>query len=117
MKEELARITAEANRQQKENTIGEILRLINEPAELARNHGTYARFARVGAGDSYVGADLLSKWYERNIHIFANVQRVAEPGDRILVIIGSGHAPILRELISYDPQMELVDVLEYLRRA
>jgi pheromone shutdown protein TraB len=64
---------------------------------------------------SYAGVNLLSKWYERNIHIFANLQRIAESGDRILVIIGSGHAPILRELITYRPEMLLLDVLEYLQ--
>lgn len=112
--EERDRISAEANRRQAENTIGEILGLINVPQELARDHGIYMRFARVGAGDSWVGAELLSAWYERNIHIFANLQRIAEPGDRVLVIIGSGHAPILRELIEYDPDMRLVETEEYL---
>jgi hypothetical protein len=112
--EEIALITAEANRQQRENTVGEILRLNNDRKMLARNHGAYIRFAEVGAGDTYVGAGLLSKWYERNIHIFANLQRIAEPGDRILVIIGTGHAPILRELITFDSEMLLVDVLEHL---
>lgn len=112
--EELARIAAESNQRQRDNTIGEILRLSNAPTELAEGHGLYMRIAPVGAGDTYVGAGLLSKWYERNIHIFANLQRVAEPGDRILVIIGSGHAPILRELITYDPVLLLVDALEYL---
>jgi len=112
--EEIARMTAEAKRQQRENTIGEILRQSNGPERLAREHGIYMRIARVGAGDTYVGADLLSKWYERNIHIFTNLQKIAGPGDRILVIIGSGHAPILRELIMYDPEMLLVEALEYL---
>jgi hypothetical protein len=111
---EIVRITAEANRQQRENTVGEILRMSNEPGKLAAEHGMYMRFARVGAGDSYVGADLLSKWYDRNIRIFTNLQRVAEPGDRVLVLIGSGHAPILRELVGYDPTMELVEAVDYL---
>lgn len=109
-----ARVTAEANRRQRESTIAEILRLINEPEELARDHGIYMRFAQVGAMDTYVGARLVSEWYERNIHIFANLQAIAEPGDRILVIIGGGHAPILRELIRHDPRMRLVEALEYL---
>ena len=72
----------------------------NEPETLARGRGLYMRFARVGAGDTHVGAELVAKWYERNIHIFANIQHLAEPGERIVVIIGSGHAPILRELIA-----------------
>ena len=114
IQEEMGRIAAEANRRQREHTIPEILRLTNTPASLAADHGSYLRLARVGAGDSYVGADLLAKWYERNIRIHANLQRIAEPGERVLVIVGSGHAPILRELIGYDPAMTLVEALEYL---
>lgn len=112
--EELARQTAAANRAQRESTVGEILRSKNAPRQLAADHGTYMRFARVGSGDTYVGAELVAKWYERNIHIFANLQRVAEPGDRVLVIFGAGHAPILRELVTYDPDMTLVDAAPYL---
>lgn len=112
--EEIERITEEMNRQQREYSIGKILRLSNDPDKLAQDHGIYMRFARVGAGDSYVGAGLISKWYERNIHIFTNLQRITRPGDRVIVIIGSGHAPILRELVAYDPGMVLVEALEYL---
>ncbi|MEX2531072.1 MAG: DUF5694 domain-containing protein [Gemmatimonadota bacterium] len=111
---ELARITEETNREQRENTVGEILRTANDPALLAEGHGAYVRFATVGAGDTYVGADLLAKWYDRNIRIFANLKRVVEPGDRVLVVIGSGHAPILRELVTYDPDIELVEATEFL---
>jgi hypothetical protein len=114
VEEELARITAEANRQQREHTVGEILRIENDPELLAAGHGIYLRFARVGAGDSYVGAELLARWYERNIRIFSNLQRVAGPGDRVVVLTGSGHAPILRELVTYDPQMVLVEAVAYL---
>jgi hypothetical protein len=114
VQQELGRITAESNRAHRENTIAEILRSSNDPGKLASGHGMYMRFARVGAGDSYVGANLLSKWYDRNIRIFTNIQRVAEPGERILVIIGSGHAAILRELVTADPLMMLVDANDYL---
>ena len=105
---------SESNRQQREYTVGEILRFANDPDSLAASHGMYMSFARVGAGDTYVGAELLAKWYERNILIFTNLQSLAQAGDRILLIIGSGHAPILRELIEYDPRLELVDPLDYL---
>lgn len=112
--EATARIEEEMNRRQREDTLAEILRWMNEPTKLARDHWVYMRFSRVGAGEAYVGAELLSRWYERNIHIFANLQRIAKPDDRVLVIIGGGHAPILRELIASDPEMSLVDPLEYL---
>ncbi len=114
VEQELERATEEFSRRQAQHTIGEILRLTNDPDSLAADHGIYMRFARVGAGDTYVGADLVAKWYKRNIKIFANLQRIAMPGDRVLVIYGSGHVPTLRELVTYDPEMVLVEALEYL---
>src|SRR5919106_6331672 len=47
--DERARMTAETNRQQRQNTIGQILRLSNDPKKLARDHGLYMRFGQVGA--------------------------------------------------------------------
>jgi hypothetical protein len=114
IQEELQRITTEENRRQREYTIGQILRLSNDPQELAADHGSYLRFASVGGGDTYVGADLLSKWYDRNIRIHTNLQQIAAPGDRILVIVGAGHAPILRHLVTSDPEMVLVEAVDYL---
>jgi hypothetical protein len=114
VQQEIGRIAAESSRQQREHSVGEILRMANEPAKLAADHAMYLRFARIGAGDTQVGADLLAKWYERNIRIFSNLQAVASPGERVLVLIGSGHAPILRELITADPDMVLVEALEFL---
>jgi hypothetical protein len=111
---EMLRATEESNRRQREHTIGEILRMTNDPGGLAADHGVYMRFVRVGAVDTFIGADVTAKWYERNIKIFANLQRIAEPGDRILVVYGSGHAPILRDLVTYDRGMDLVEPLEYL---
>ncbi len=112
--QEITRDTEESNRRQEQNTIGEILRMINEPDSLAADHAVYMRFARVGAGDTYIGADLVAKWYKRNIKIFSNLQRITEPGDRVVVIYGSGHAPILRQLVIDDPGMDLVEATSYL---
>ena len=109
-----AEMAAQKNRHQQQKTVGEILRLENDPARIEQGHALYMEFARVGAGDTYVGADLLAKWYERNIRIFSELQRIAQPGDRVVVIFGAGHAAILRELIANDPRLELIEATEYL---
>lgn len=110
----LAEIGAESSRQQRENTLAEMLRLRNEPDSIAAGHGLYMVMGGVGAGDTYVGADLLANWYERNIRTFSDLRALAAPGDRILVIFGSGHAAILRELVRSDPALELVEANDYL---
>ena len=109
-----AEMAAEMNRNQQQKSIGEIFRLENEPARIRRGHAMYVEIASVGAGDTYVGAELLAKWYARNIRIFSELQRIAQPGDRVLVIFGAGHAAILRELIASDPRLELVETNQYL---
>jgi len=110
----MGEIAAEQKRRQQQKSIGEILRLENEPEEIARGHAMYMEFAAVGAGDTYVGADLLAKWYARNIRIFSDLQKLAQPGERVLVIFGAGHAAILRELIRNDPRLDLVEAGDYL---
>jgi hypothetical protein len=113
MRTALAGVTAEENRRQT-LPIARNLALRNEPADIAATYSFYVRIAAVGAGDTYVGADLVSKWYDRNIRIFANLQRIAQPGDRIIVLFGSGHAALLRDLIQHDQRMRLVEARDYL---
>lgn len=60
------------------------------------------------------GAMLNTGWYARNAIIFANILSVAEPGDRILVIYGSGHNYWLRHFAEMSPGITLVDPLPYL---
>jgi len=96
------------------NTIPEILRKKNSPEYLEVQRHFYAEAASVGNDTTFVGADLVSKWHERNIKIFSNLSQIAEPGDRVIVIFGSGHAPLLRYFIESDLQMKLVEPNDYL---
>jgi len=59
----------------------------------------------------YRGADVIAaSWYDRNLRIFRNIQRITEgPEDRILVVIGNGHAAILRQLFEASPEYEFVE--------
>ncbi len=61
--------------------------------------------------DQFRGADMLSVWwYNRNLRIFRNIQRITQgPEDRILVVIGNGHAAILRQLFESSPEYEFVE--------
>jgi hypothetical protein len=71
----------------------------------------------LGRGDDYLGPDMRTGWYNRNLRIFHNLQRITRsPDERILVIIGSGHLPILRHSVEASPEYRLVEVDQYLRR-
>lgn len=112
--ETIARWEAESNRLQQTASVGEILRKYNEPHAVAENHQLYLDFTAVGASDTFIGAEVLAAWYDRNIRIFANLRKIMQPDDRILVIYGSGHLAILQELARSFAGVELVNTLDYL---
>lgn len=93
----------------------DVLRYVNDPRVISQGNGWYLYVARVGGGDDYAGADLVSTWYARNVHIYANVLRDTKPGDRVVVFIGAGHTPLLSWLVEQSPDLKLVDVERYLR--
>jgi hypothetical protein len=95
-------------------TVGEALRWFNRPGILSRLHAPDIRMLEVGADSSFVGLEPTAKLYRRNLRIFANLTRVAEPGDRVLVIYGANHASYFREFIGDHPQMRVIDPLDYL---
>lgn len=111
----IAATEAEEGVLQRTATVGEILLHYNDPERIAAKHGDYVRTARVGVAAGYPGAAFLSAWYDRNIHIFANLSALIAPEDRVIVIFGEGHAGILRELIRAEPRMQLVEAGDYLR--
>lgn len=99
----------------KNNTIIDIYRHINEPQRSAKEQSDlYLHLAQIGAGDTYYGVDMLTEWYRRNLYILGNLQAIAEPGDRILVIYGAGHCKILQDFIKEYNRFEFVDPLTYL---
>lgn len=95
-------------------SIRKILRRYNTPAFLDRIQEIRMRTLEVGAGSTYVGTKPVTSVYERNFRIFANLTHVAEPGDRIIVVYGAGHAYFFREFVDDHPRMTLVDPLDYL---
>jgi hypothetical protein len=69
----------------------------NTPEAMAASHRVYMDLAQVGEGDdSYIGAGVVLRWYERNMMMFVNIARIASgPEDRVLVVVGGGHLPLL----------------------
>ena len=95
-----------------ERSLREHLLYLNQEERILLGHGRYLVGAfGVKRGDEYPGPDARTKWYNRNLRIFANLQGITEgPKDRILVVIGAGHVPILRHAVRASPEYELVEV-------
>jgi hypothetical protein len=81
----------------------------------AVGHKVYMDIAQIGTTDNFIGAQVALRWYERNMMIFANLARLAgHPDDRILLVIGGGHLPILRHLIIGAGRFDIEKVGTYL---
>ncbi len=96
-----------------EHTI--LQRLIQEnSAETADYHDLYLLLAQMGSTENPAGAREMTRWWGRNLEIFANVARIAEPGERVLVIYGSGHKRLLDDFVDNTPNLTWVDPLPWL---
>ncbi|MFC3067733.1 DUF5694 domain-containing protein [Phenylobacterium soli] len=93
-----------------------VLRYVNDPAKVAEGQGFYRSMLRVGGGAQQPGAELLTAWYRRNALICANIVQQARPGDRIVVLFGSGHAFFLKQCAAETPGLRLVEPTAYLPR-
>ncbi len=88
----------------------------NDPESVRNGHRPYLLMARIGEGERYLGVEWVQGWYGRNLRIFVNLTRIASsPGDRVLVVYGAGHIPLLTQFIQDSGLYELESVEKYLR--
>jgi hypothetical protein len=101
---------------QAQMTVREALIELNEPLLQERTKDLYLQMARVRSKDKFVGADVLTSWYQRNFRIFTNLSQIIDsPKDRVLVIFGQGHIAYLRDAIKSSPDLQLIEPNEYLK--
>lgn len=84
--------------------------LMAEPSTLNRMHGHY--LAGGFNTQSNDGPDRLAIWwYNRNLRIYNNILKT-KPGaeDRIVVLFGNGHMPILKHCFQSSPEFEVVEL-------
>lgn len=69
----------------------------------------------VGTEGKFEGADEAAKFYQRNLRMFSNINRVhMNKEDRIFILSGGAHASFFRDFMSRSPKYNLVDVSDYL---
>lgn len=99
--------------------IGKLIKKVDNIQDLYAIHNSeeyiyvdnemYIDMNKVNLGN-YEGSQLVLQWYERNLKIFSNLQNICEKGDRVLVLIGSSHLKILKELVCASSEMEMVEI-------
>jgi len=89
--------------------------LMAQPATLNRMHGDYLTTGFNTMGTN--GPDELAMWwYSRNLRIFNNILKT-QPAeeDRIVLLIGNGHMPILKHCFQSSPEFEIVELKALLK--
>ena len=102
---------------QQTESVGGILRYLNQAGEIALNHSFYPPMLSMGSGTDQPGVKLLSSWYTRNLAICAKLVQTVKAGDRVVLFFGQGHIYLLRQCLSEQPNIKLVDALAYLPAA
>lgn len=93
----------------------------NDPDQIKERLATYLLHPfkyEEEAGD-FTGVDFESgRWYNRNLRIFRNIQRIPRTaGDKILFIVGSEHLNLLNLFFDVSREFELISPLKYLNKA
>lgn len=99
-------------------SITEALRRLNsaEGTRTALAVNSVFAAARLGPLGDDAGAEFLGQWYLRNIRMYANICRSTRDADqRVLVIVGNGHRPIIEQMLRADPDWEVIEAERYLR--
>lgn len=103
---------------QETQSIPELLLTINDPARNTAEHVKgYYGILRFGDADDQPGAVLNAMWYMRNAKMFAKIGLIAKPGERVLVLVGSGHKYWLDHFTATTPGFAQVDPRPYLKKA
>ncbi len=99
-----------------ESTVSEMLYKMNRPQTLQKALEPYFIFGvNIVKGDDYGGAEFVLDWYKRNLFIFANLHKVSSEGDRIFLLFGQSHIPLIQQFIEDSPFYCTEDPLPYLK--
>lgn len=98
--------------------LAELIR-INQPEYVKKTLGNYliGQFKYEFDRHDYFGADFeTNRWFNRNLRIFRNLQRVnSQKGDRLIIIFGAGHLNLLNLFFEASPEYTLINPLRYLK--
>ena len=90
-------------------------------ASLWHDMGTDEFQLNTMAGSTYLrpgfeGADEAAKYYQRNLRIYSNLNRIPMTNeDRVFILSGGSHTAFLNEFMKRSPKYEVVNTMDYLK--
>lgn len=69
-----------------------------------------------GTDQGFEGADEAAKYYQRNLRMYSNLNRIdLSMDDRVFILMGGSHTAFFRDFISRSPKFEMVNTMDYLQ--
>lgn len=70
----------------------------------------------VGSEAGFEGADEAAKYYQRNLRMYSNLNRLdLNEDDKVFILMGASHTAFFRDFISRSPKFRMVDTFDYLK--
>lgn len=109
--------TPEFNVDENKLSLLEKLKICNHPKFLDFLIAVNAdMLAFAGTENGFEGADEAAKYYQRNLRIYSNLNRIPmTKDDRVFILSGGSHTAFLGEFMSRSPKYEMVNTLDYLK--
>ncbi len=97
------------------NNLRKAVHYLNTEYAINKNNLGYLLTMDIGNKENPLGSSIVADWYESNFKIFQNIKCLCEKkNEKILVIYGQGHLKILNQLINDSPNIDLIQIEEYL---
>ena len=70
----------------------------------------------VGTENGFEGADEAAKYYQRNLRMYSNLNRISlDEDDRVFILSGGSHTAFLNKFLKRSPKYEVVNTFDYLK--
>ncbi len=74
------------------------------------------QLTHVGSEDGFEGADEAAKYYQRNLRMYTNLNRLdLSKDDRVFILMGASHTAFFRDFTSRSHKYEMVNTFDYLK--
>ena len=91
---------------------------LNTEAYRASDLGFYTSLlTKAGSKDNFIGADVATQWYKRNIYMFSLIQKIITAKDKkVLILLGASHIAALQNFIKLNPEYNIVELKDILKK-
>ncbi|MGO4818465.1 DUF5694 domain-containing protein [Flavobacterium sp. W22_SRS_FP1] len=70
----------------------------------------------VATRNNFEGADEAAKYYQRNLRMFSNLNRIhVNENDRVFILMGSSHTAFFNDFLQRSPKYELIEINKFLK--